>query len=181
MQRIRVDHECFLEDTVTAYLLKLDAEKQQAPGQVVVANGLSTGSGLPRDQNMAVGRMRPLALTIMQPVDEGAVRELGQLLVMTAEPDLPPGQVDVVKGQMANGTSAHGVDGGQGDDQSLFWRHRCLLDFGDLRVRHGLQHARWRSADAPAAGWVGEDQAVAPSQLKQGPQCGEGAGALVAG
>lgn len=28
VQRIRVDHECFLEDTVTSDLLKPDAEKQ---------------------------------------------------------------------------------------------------------------------------------------------------------
>ncbi|MFB6781960.1 hypothetical protein ACFCX0_32370 [Streptomyces sp. NPDC056352] len=79
-------------------------------------------------------------------------------LDVSGDGDLAVGQVKVVQGEVSDGHSAGGVDGGQGDDQPLRRGDGDLLDGENLGVGHRQEAARDVFGLEPGGGVGGQAQ-----------------------
>src|SRR5450755_216744 len=136
VQRVGPAGQCLVEDAVAADALDADAvglqvEVDVAPGDRAVPEGGPFG-----DQDVPAGGVRPGCAAVVKPRPQRPVAEVAKPLGVAGDGDAPAGQVQVVKGEIADGFPACGVDGGKGDDQPLPRVGDRLLDGSDLVHGH---------------------------------------------
>lgn len=119
MQRVRPGGQRLVEHAVAADALDADAVALQVLVEESPADRLVAERGLPRDQDVPVGRMRPWGAPVLKPGPQCLVAEVSEPLGVARDRDLPDEQVDVVQGEDADRLPPGGVNCGQGDYQPL--------------------------------------------------------------
>jgi hypothetical protein len=128
VQRVGADGQRLVQYPVAADAFEVDAPVQQVPLEVFGTDRPGSQGGLRVDQYVPVGGLRPGDATLGEPGQQGLMRQFTESLGVSGDGDPMVGQVEVVQGEVSDGLSAGGVDGGQGDDQPLRRGDGDLLD-----------------------------------------------------
>lgn len=126
--------------------------------------------GVPGDDQVWVGGVRPAVASVVQPVEDDLVGEVVERADVPGDAQAAVAEVDVVEAELADGLGPGGVDGGQREDDS---DSRVGLGCGDGLVDVVRLQRQDRSgggaADADPDGGVAEDRAVGSAVSKQRP------------